>query len=125
MLSFLLRVFVGVLFFTLPGFAQEPSATQCLLWGPAYQLAADTVEWSMSVGSGQSCVRGLRSAFVTLDTIKLVTPPKSGQVVLEGPAFVYKVDPDFHGEDSFAVLVSGKQNRVAGSSTIRVLVSVK
>ena len=105
-------------------FAQDPS-TSCLLYGPSYQLASDTVEWSMTIASGQSCVRGLRTAFVVLDGVKLVAPPQSGQVTLEGPAFVYKGDSNFRGDDSFSVLVSGRLNRLSGSSTIKINVSVK
>jgi hypothetical protein len=113
-----------VLSLATPGLGQE-SSNACLLWGPGYQLASDTVEWSMTIASGQSCVRGLRTAFVTLENIKLVTQPKSGQVILEGPAFIYRGESNFHGDDSFAVLVSGKYNRIAGSSTIHIAVSVR
>jgi len=79
----------------------------------------------MTIGSGQSCVRGIRSAFVTLDDVQLISAPQSGQVVLEGPGFIYKGGADFRGEDSFAISVSGKLNRISGSSTIRVKVLVK
>jgi hypothetical protein len=122
------RIFPSVFFVVFlairTAFAQDPS-TSCLLYGPTYQLASDTVEWSMTIASGQSCVRGLRTAFVVLDNIKLVSPPQSGQVRLEGPAFVYKGDSNFRGEDSFSISVSGKLNRLAGSSTIRINVSVR
>jgi hypothetical protein len=117
-------VFLVIFLAVRSAFAQDPS-TSCLLYGPSYQLASDTVEWSMTIASGQSCVRGLRTAFVVLDDIKLVSPPQSGQVILEGPAFVYKGDSNFRGADSFSVLVSGKLNRLAGSSTIRISVSVR
>jgi|HubBroStandDraft_6_1064221.scaffolds.fasta_scaffold2347583_1 hypothetical protein len=100
-------------------------ALQCFLGGPPYQLSSDTVEWSMTIASGQSCIRGLRTPFVVLDEIKLVSAPQWGQVTLEGPAFVYKGNSNFQGEDSFSVLVSGKVNRLVGSSTIRVRVSVR
>jgi hypothetical protein len=113
-----------VIWLAAPGFGQE-SSNACLLWGPGYQLASDTVAWSMTIASGHSCVRGLRTAYVTLDDVKVVTQPKSGQVILEGPAFIYKGDSNFRGDDSFDVLVSGKYNRIAGSSTIHVAVSVR
>jgi hypothetical protein len=118
-----LWVFWALLPAATPGFAQ--SGTSCALTGPTYQLASDIVVWSMTVGSGQSCIRGIRSAYVTLDDIKLVTPPQSGQVVLEGPGFVYKGSSDFRGEDSFAISVSGTLNRIPGNSTIRVEVYVR
>src|SRR5712691_9834835 len=106
------------------GFAQDPGR-ECHLGGPTYQLTSDTVVWSMTIGSGQSCVRGLRSAWATLDNIKLVIPPQSGSVTLEGLGFIYKVNPDFRGQDAFAFLVTGKFYKVSGSSTIRVEVSVR
>ena len=102
------------------GFAQG-----CFVYGPPYQLQSDTVVWSMTIGSGQSCTRGLRSVHTTLENIALVVLPRSGQVKLEGPGFMYKGDLDFRGEDSFSFLVSGKLNRIGGSSTIRVVVSVR
>lgn len=96
-----------------------------MLYGPPYQLNADTVTWSMTIGEGQSCVRGVRSAYATLDGIKLLLQPKIGEVVLDGPGFIYRSRSNFSGQDSFSLSVSGKMNNVSGSSTILVLVSVK
>jgi hypothetical protein len=79
----------------------------------------------MTIGEGHSCVRGVRSAYATLDAINLLLQPKSGQVALEGPGFIYRSPPNFHGQDSFSLSVTGKMNNVSGSSTILVLVSVK
>jgi hypothetical protein len=79
----------------------------------------------MTIGEGQSCIRGVRSAFATLDQIELVVPPKSGQVTIEGPGFIYKTPTAFVGKDSFSLSVTGKIDKVAGKSTILVLVSVK
>ena len=121
------RVFLVMLFFACPGLvqAQDPPATSCLLGGPTYYLASDTVQWSMAIASGQTCVRGLRANNTVLDNIELITPPKAGQVRLQGPAFTYKADPDFQGTDSFAFSVSGRINKMTGSSTIQILVSVR
>lgn len=105
-------------------FAQEP-ATACMLSGPTYWLNSDSVNWGMSLASGQSCLRGLRANVATLDEIKLVSPPQSGRVTIEGPAFLYRGDPNFVGEDSFTLTVSGKINKIKGTSTIRVVVWVK
>jgi hypothetical protein len=106
------------------GFAQD-FANSCSIYGRSYQLESDTVVWSMTIGSGQSCTRGVRTNQATLDSIKLIAPPQSGQVKLEGPGFVYKANSDFRGDDSFAILVSGKRNRISGTSTIRFAVSVR
>ena len=59
-----------------------------------------------------------------IETVKLLSPPQSGDVNLLGPGFSYTAKPDFHGDDSFTVVVSGTINKVRGISTIRVLVSV-
>jgi hypothetical protein len=105
-------------------FAQDQVRT-CLVFGPPYQLASDMVEWRMVVGRGQGCIRGVRTAFVTLDSIRLAAPPQAGRIKLEGPGFLYQADSEFRGEDSFTMVVSGKLSNVSGSSTIRVLVSVR
>jgi hypothetical protein len=48
------------------------SADVCLFNGPPYQLTSDSVDWSMRIGNGQSCVRGLRLGSAVLETVKLV-----------------------------------------------------
>jgi hypothetical protein len=103
-----------------------PSAfgASCVLNGPRHQLKSDTVDWTMQISSGQRCVRGLRYSHVTIDTVKLIVPPLSGHVVMLGPGFSYKARSGFQGQDSFTILVSGTANRIRGSSTIRIVVSV-
>ena len=66
----------------------------------------------------------MRYGSVVLETVKVESPPQSGDVKLLGPGFSYKARQDFHGDDSFTVVVSGVINKVRGTSTIRVLVSV-
>jgi hypothetical protein len=105
-------------------FAQDGVRT-CLVFGPPYQLASDTVEWRMVVGRGQGCVRGVRTAFITIDSVSLTAPPQAGHVKLEGPGFLYQADSEFRGEDSFTMVVSGKLSNIPGSSTIRVVISVR
>src|SRR5262245_15758674 len=103
----------------------EVSAQTCVVQAPRYLLTSDTVDWSIQVGSGQSCVRGLRWGNVVLQRVTLTTPPKSGNVQLVGPGFRYTANPGFHGEDSFIVEVLGFAGKVRGTSTIHVAVSVK
>jgi hypothetical protein len=102
--------------------AAPPSA--CVVNSPHYQLTSDNVDWSIKTRSGQTCVRGLRFGNVVLETVKLISLPQSGNVRLLGPGFSYTAKPDFSGEDSFTVVVSGTINKVRGTSTIRVVVSV-
>src|SRR6476660_7280631 len=101
------------------------SAQTCVTQAPRYALTSDTVDWSIQVATGQSCVRGLRWGNVVLERIVLTNPPKSGNVQLFGPGFRYTANSGFHGDDSFSVEVRGFAGKVRGTSTIRVAVSVK
>jgi hypothetical protein len=100
-------------------------ATDCIVIGPRYQLKSDLVNWSMKIGSGQSCIRGLRFNDVAMiESLQLVSPPQIGQVALKGPSFTYSAKSGYEGEDYFTVVVLGTINRSSGSSTIRVSVFV-
>jgi hypothetical protein len=101
------------------------SAQTCVTQAPRYALASDTVDWSIAVGSGHGCVRGLRWGNVVLERVVLTAPPKSGNVQLVGPGFRYTANAGFHGDDSFSIEVRGFAGKVRGTSTIRVAVSVK
>jgi hypothetical protein len=102
--------------------AAPPSV--CVVNSPHYLLTSDNVDWSIKTKSGQTCVRGLRFGGVVIEAVKLIAPPQSGSVRLLGPGFSYTAKPDFVGEDSFTVAVSGTLNKVHGTSTIRVVVFV-
>lgn len=103
---------------------QPTYASQCFTNGPRYQLESDTVEWRMSVHSGENCVRGVRFSYVYKADVSLISLPQHGQVSVVGLGFSYTAKPDFHGEDSFVVGVAGSKKKTSGVSTIRVLVSV-
>jgi len=106
-------------------FVRPALGDACVLkMGSQYQLRSDTVDWTMQTSSGQSCTRGLRHARVTIDTVKLISPPQAGQVKLLGPGFSYTAKSDFEGQDSFTIQVSGMLNGIRGSSDIRIIVSV-
>jgi len=99
-------------------------AQTCVIDGPRYKLLGDTVDWSMKIASGRSCVRGLRFNNVAMESMKVVSPPRSGKVALQGPGFTYAAKPDFSGQDSFSLAVFGAINRIPGNSTINVAVLV-
>jgi hypothetical protein len=99
------------------------SAHSCALVGPGYQLKSDIVDWSMKITIGQNCIRGFRLGNVLLEEVKLISPPQFGQLTFHGPGVSYKAGLDFQGHDSFTVIVSGKINRMRGSSTIHVVIS--
>jgi hypothetical protein len=91
---------------------------------PRYQLRSDAVEWKFQIVSGRSCFRGLRYAAVTIDTVKLISPPQHGRVTLVGTGFSYIASSDFAGQDAFALQISGSMVRSRGTSDIKVIISV-
>ena len=99
------------------------NAQTCHVDAPRYSLQDDIVTWSMTIVNGRSCIRGLRFSNVQFGSLKLVSPPQFGEVVLEGAGFVYSPNADFHGRDAFSLLVIGVINGKPGSSTIQVTVS--
>src|SRR5262249_40272830 len=121
--SFLGRYAFPILFVYLIG-SQVAFARPCVVHGGRYSLNADTVDWSMKIASGSSCVRGVKLNTVTVADVTLVSPPKSGQVELQGLGFKYTANADFSGQDSFSLAVSGVNNEISGRSTINVSVSV-
>jgi hypothetical protein len=101
------------------------SAQSCRLTINKYGLSTDSVDWSMRIVAGRSCIGGFRVGDVTIENISVIAPPTSGEVTLKGPGFTYKAKPNFQGRDSFAVMVSGSYRKVPGLSIVRVLISVQ
>jgi hypothetical protein len=112
-----------ILVFCLLG-GRVASAQSCVIDRPRYNLIEDTVGWSMKIAGGRSCARGVRFANVIIESLKLVSPPQSGQIALQGLGFTYTAKADFRGQDSFSLTVFGTANKTRGSSTIHVTVSV-
>jgi hypothetical protein len=104
--------------------AQVAYGSECVVSGPRYGLTSDTVDWSIKIDSGQTCVRGLRFNDVAIQSVKLVSPPQAGQVTLLGPGFTYSAKSNYEGRDSFTVEVSGIIRRTKGRSTIRITVLI-
>jgi hypothetical protein len=99
-------------------------ADACVLNGPRYQLASDTVRWSLELSGGETCIRGVRFNNVVVNKLMVISAPGTGHVTLQGTGFSYKATNDFQGRDFFSLMVSGATNKVSGSSTIEVEVSV-
>ena len=118
------NVFFVVLIAVLSLSTPAVCATECVVSGPRYRLISDAVNWSMKIGSGQSCIRGLQFNNVVFESLKLVSPPKNGQIALRGPSFIYSAKPEYEGEDFFTLEVSGTINKSRGRSTIHFIVSV-
>jgi hypothetical protein len=114
----------GVLAFLLLGIGCA-SAQPCQLTVNKYGLSSDSADWSMRIVAGRSCIGGFRVGDVTIENVRVVAPPTSGDVTLKGPGFTYKAKTNFQGQDSFAVMVSGSSRKVPGLSLVRVLISVQ
>ena len=91
---------------------------------PPFQLSSDAVEWTMQIASGTTCTRGLKLGSTNIKDVKLIAPPRSGKVDIQGPSFSYTAKADFQGQDEFTVQVSGTVVRIAGVSDVKVTVSV-
>jgi hypothetical protein len=99
-------------------------AEACVLNGPRYQLASETVHWSLELSDGETCLRGVRFNNVVVDKLMIVSAPQTGHVMLQGTGFSYKPARDFQGRDFFSLMVSGAISKVPGSSKIEVEVSI-
>ena len=100
-------------------------AGYCIVDGPAPRLDSQPIEWKFTIASGESCIRGLRSGAMQLDSVSISSPAKVGQATVQGYSFSYKAPRGFKGEDAFAVTMTGANYRIRGSSTIQVHVSVR
>jgi hypothetical protein len=105
--------------------AHQAAAGGCAITGPRANLESDAIDWTLVIASGQSCVHGLRGGAMTLDNVRISAPPKNGEALVQGYSFVYRARADFKGEDSFSVVMAGANRGIRGTSTIRVLVSVR
>src|SRR5262245_26116669 len=116
----LANVLLSVIFLSIP----STFADACVLNGPRYQLASDTVHWSLELSDGETCLRGVRFNNLVVDKLIVVSGPQTGHVTLQGTGFSYKAARDFQGRDFFSLLVSGAPNKIPGSSTIEIQVSI-
>lgn len=103
----------------------QAMAGGCAITGPPAKLDSTAIDWTLVIASGQSCVHGLRGGAMMLDSVRISAPAKSGEAAVQGYGFVYRARADFKGEDSFSVVIAGSNRGIRGSSTIRVLVSVR
>jgi hypothetical protein len=100
-------------------------AGDCVITGAPPILDSKPVEWTIVIASGQSCLRGLRSGAMTLESVVVSTPAKFGEATIQGYGFSYRAPRDFKGDDSFSVIMSGVNRGIHGNSIIRVSVSVR
>ena len=118
----LVSVFLAFLVFAV--WSDRADAGNCLTRPAAFQLANDTVNWKFNLGAGMMCIQGVRYAAMLIDQVSVVGAPKGGRVAIAGPSFEYFASPEFHGEDSFTLQVTGSKLRVTGTSSIQVDVTI-
>jgi hypothetical protein len=92
----------------------------CILHPQPFTLRSDTVRWSIRIKPGSECIQGLRWSTIMIDNISIIEPPKSGRLVIQGPAFRYFLSADAQGSDSFKITISGTSLRMTGTSSIEV-----
>ncbi|WP_245306037.1 Ig-like domain-containing protein [Bradyrhizobium sp. LTSP849] len=95
----------------------------CLRDNQPYKLAGDSIDWSMTIKPGANCIQGLRWSTMQIFSVSIAEQPKRGELVLVGPGFRYFAKSDFNGDDSFSLVVVGKNRHDAGQSVIHIKVS--
>jgi hypothetical protein len=120
-----MRLAVGLLVTWLAVGAQSAKAGDCIPAGPPAKLDFEAVDWTIVIASGQTCLRGLRSSAMTLESVAISAPAKFGEAMVQGYGFSYGAPRDFKGEDSFSVTVVGTNRGIRGNSIIHVHVSVQ
>jgi hypothetical protein len=123
--SFRVAAALGALVMALLTQLHPAAAADCAIIGPPARLDAETVDWTLVIGSGQSCLRGLRSSGMLLDSVTIGAPPKVGVATVQGYGFSYRAPTGAKGEDAFSVTMAGSNRGIRGASTIRVRVLVR
>ncbi len=99
------------------------NAFNCLGDHKPFQLAGDSIEYSMAIAPGADCIQGLRWSFMQIYAVWVLEKPKHGELVMVGPGFRYKAKPEYVGEDKFSLVVIGKNRHEEGFSTVEIAVS--
>ena len=92
----------------------------CILHPQPFKLQSDTIRWSIKMKTGSECIQGLRWSTIMIENISVVEPPKTGRLIIQGPAFRYFSNADSPGTDSFKIAISGTSLHVNGTSSIEV-----
>jgi hypothetical protein len=103
--------------------ASANATPNCLGEHRPFKLAGDSIEYSMSISAGADCIQGLRWSTMQIYAVKVLDKPSRGELVMVGSGFRYFAKPDFSGTDKFSLVVTGKNLREEGSSTIEITVS--
>src|ERR1700730_19368195 len=87
-----------------------------------FALADDFVNWTMYAAPGSECIQGLRWSYMQIYSVSVSKAPTQGKIGIVGPGFRYYADPQNYEDDSFTLVVVGKNRRDPGKSTLQILV---
>lgn len=95
----------------------------CIKDPTPFALSGDTVQWTLTIQPGSDCIQGLRRSYMQIFNVSVVSGPSGGQLAVVGSGFRYVAEADTQGTDKFTLLISGKNRRKAGTSTLEVEVN--
>jgi hypothetical protein len=121
------RIIAGLLpaavLFTSLDIPSAEASPSCFKSLEPYRLVNETVSWSMSIAAGADCIQGLRWSYMQIENVTLASQPKRGKVVIVGSGFRYYSNSEAQGVDRFTLVVSGKNRRDPGTTTVEIIVS--
>ena len=98
------------------------ASPNCLKDQKPFALAEDTIVWTMYAAPGSECIQGLRWSYMQIYSVSVSKAPTKGKIGIVGPGFRYYADPQNYEDDSFTLLVVGKNRRDPGKSTLQIVV---
>ena len=119
---FLAAILLAASAFSLPAQAQQRSL-DCLIAGNLNTFGIDSAG-TIDMAAGQSCNLFLRMRGV-LESAAIMQRPKNGTLKMVGAAnAIYTPKPGFRGTDEFAFTFKGSNQRVTGTSNVRIIANV-
>ena len=98
------------------------ASPNCLKDQKPFALAEDTITWTMYAAPGSECIQGLRWSYMQIYSVSVSKAPTKGKLGIVGPGFRYFADPQNFEDDSFTLVVVGKNRRDPGKSTLQIVV---
>jgi uncharacterized membrane protein len=93
----------------------------CVKERQPFALASDTMTWTMSISPGENCIQGLRWSYMQIYEVSVVSGPSKGRILIVGSGFRYfAADSSEQTTDKFTLLISGKNRRDPGKSTLEI-----
>ena len=116
------KLLIGIGLLTLLG-APAHASPACFKEKKAFALDDDIVNWTMSAAPGSECIQGLRWSYMQIYGVLVLKAPKKGKLVIVGSGFRYSADPESREEDSFTLVVLGKNRHTPGESVLDISIN--